>query len=247
MSYDSIQIFDIKDVSERANLARNSKRINVYGGHLTGSGRGVLLFSVQRGADGEWPTNEIDYLTKLRGKHTICFMPQREYMYVESGINIDPGQSYQIPYFYGSAMNGADPVPGIEHQNKNQLELIRTILDLERINADLKEQVEELSEELKQFETHSGKFAHSLENLFFQIAPKLGINLDNFSQPNTPPMQGNEQGQDWQKIDLSGNSEAHIENALIVLLEAFGAEFVLKFARTIQADPNKVNTLKSFL
>lgn len=244
MSYESMQIFDIKDVAERANLAKNSKRINVYSGHLTATGRGVLLFSIQRGADGEWPQNEIDYLTKLRGKNTVCFMPQREYMYVESGINIDPGQSYQIPYYYG-APGHSEPMPGAEYQNKSQLELIRTIIDLERKNEKLTEEVEELTEELKQFETHSGKFAHSLENLFFQIAPKLGINLSAFEQPNnTEPMQGT---QDWQKIDLSGNTEPHIENALIVLLEAFGAEFVLKFARTIQADPNKVNTLKSFL
>jgi len=231
MSEATIQIFDISDVVGRANLARNAKRINVYNGHLTGANnaRNVLIFQTARNEGEPWNADDLNYIQTLRGRHTIVFMPQKEFMLGESNVNPRPG--YTIPMQGIYSLNGPqNEQPGHEYNNAGQLELVNRILSLERENEKLKNELSEALEDLEQFETAGGKFAYSLEQVFFSIAPKLGINLGglNTQQPKQQqPMDGT--NQDWKEIDCSGNTEQHVENALIVLVEAFGADFVLKF------------------
>jgi len=247
---DAVQIFDMSEVIPRANLARNAKMINVYANHLdnTNVGRAVLTFRTTRTEGEPWNIDDLNYIQSLQGKYTLAFMPQKEYMYIQSGLLTRPG--YTIP------MNGFYTVPGQQnelgnqYQDAGQMELIKRVLELERENERLNNELIDALEDLKQFETLGGKFAFSLEQMFFSIAPKLGIKLDGLQTPgnqykpqNTQPMNGLE----WQQIDVSGDTEQHVENALIVLVEAFGPDFVLKFARTIQQDPNKVQTLKNFM
>lgn len=230
---DAVQIFSLSEVKERAELAgERAQFINIYNGHIKESGqRGVLTMTIRRNGDGSWPDKQLHYVSKLRGNFTAVIMPTKEYFYISSTSQAMNGE-----------INFLSPFDD-QHQNLDLQDIVKQLLQVNTENENLRRENAELKKELSALESGADKFSYALEKLFFKIAPAMGILP---KQNNFQPMQGTEQttgAPSIHDLDLSGNDERAIENAIAVLLISFGEENILKFGRRIQHNPNLVNTL----
>lgn len=229
---EAVQIFSLSEVKERAELAgERAQFINIYNGHIKESGqRGVLTMTIRRNGDGSWPDKQLHYVSKLRGNFTAVIMPTKEYFYISSTSHAMNGE-----------INFLSPFED-HHQNLDLNEIVKQLLQVNTENENLRRENAELKKELLALESGADKFSYALEKLFFKIAPAMGI----LPKENNQPMQGTEQttgAPGIHDLDLSGNDERAIENAIAVLLISFGEENILKFGRRIQQNPNLVNTL----
>jgi hypothetical protein len=227
---DAVQIFGLDEVQERAAMAAPGVRmINIYQGHIKESGgRNILTLSIKRDDTGNFPPAQLQYVQRLRGNFTAVLLPTKEYFYITSSAAMNGGGQFNfLPY-------------ELEPQAQDPGVLLEKILQLQTENLELKALNKELQQDLAELETGADKFSFALEKLFYRIAPAFGI-MDNPTK-KTNPMNGQPQNE-FQTIDLSGDDEQTIENALTVLLMSFGEDNILKFARRIQQNPNLVNTL----
>ena len=185
---------------------------------------------IKRDAAGKWPHDQMAYIQRLKGNFTVVLKPSNEFFYISSNT----GNAYN------GLFNGGEPAA----TDQNILDLVNRITALEAEKISLLHQVENLTQELKQFETASDKFTYALENLFFKIAPKLGLMPEpvlNGTQTNTHNMEA------WQNIKIDHSSERGVEQALEVIYMAFGDEFLMKFAQRIQDQPQLVQQLKAMI
>lgn len=227
---DHAQIFALDEVAERAGLSPGVKGIHIYNGHINEStgGKSVLTMYIRRDPGGNWPADQMAYINKLRGNFTVVLKPSNEFFYITSY------QDNTAPNLF----NGA----GVS--NESLLDLVNKITALEAEKALMSAKILELTEDLKNFETAGDKFSYALEQLFYKVAPKLGL----MPELNEQPLNGIPQMENWQKIQLGNEvSERNIESALEVIYTAFGEEFLLKFAHKIQGQPGLVNQLKSMI
>jgi hypothetical protein len=231
---DAIQIFPLNEVSERANMAGDRAQfINIYNGHIKESGqRGVLTMTIRRNADGSWPDKQLQYVGKLRGNFTAVIMPTKEYFYISSTGGHSMNGTGEINFF-----SPFDDAPG----NHDLQQLVQQLIQVNQDNENLRRENESLRQDLAALESGADRFSYALEKLFFKIAPAIGIMPANHT---TQPMNGQPgQAPGIAEIDVSGNDERAVENAIAILLISFGEQNILKFARRIQQNPNLVNTL----
>lgn len=229
-----IQIFTVADLMSRIEANDNAKTLQIFAGHLDdGSKNSVLYLQINRQPGENWPDKKLSEIRKLKGQYTAIFRPGNELMYINTEQQATP---------FNFAMNGFDQMFS-PHHNKELKQLIADVIRLEKENEQLRAALNEANEAVRHYEDAGNKFTDVLENIFWRVAPKFAPELNQYKQQT--PMQGNTQN--WQQIDVSGNTNQHLENAMIVLVEAFGDENILKFARMIQRDPGKVQMLINFL
>ncbi len=228
----------MNEVAVRATMADTAKAINIYQGHIRESGnRNVLTLVIRRGQDGNFPAAQLEYVSRLKGNFTAVLMPGREYFYISSSTG-RPNAQHEI--FNWSPFNDDTP-------SQDLGVLVQRIVDLEKENDALREENSELKDELSGLETGADKFSYALEQLFYKVAPKLGLGDFTNNQKSNRSMNAPDEENDWRTFDVSGNTEEDVQRALGVLLFAFGEDYVLRFARKLQQNPSLVNTLKSMI
>jgi len=230
MTNSGFQIFGLDEVNERAQLSPGVKGIHIYNGHINeSSGKSVLTMYIKRDPGGNWPAEQMAYINKLKGNFTVVLKPSNEFFYVSS---------------YEASNAAPNLFSGLNGTNESLLDLVNKITALEAEKVVLTARINELQEDLKQFETAGDKFSYALEQLFYKVAPSFGI-LPKMDQPlNGSNMSNN----NWQTQPLTNDlNEPSIENALEVIYSAFGEEWLIKFASKIQQNPSLVNQLKSML
>ena len=229
MTNSSVQIFGLDEVAERVKLSPGVKGIHIYKGHINeNSGKSVLTMFIKRDSGGNWPAEQIAYINKLKGNFTVVLKPSNEFFYVSS---------------YEASNAQPNLFSGLNGSNESLLDLVNKITALEAEKIALTTRVNELQEDLKQFETAGDKFSYALEQLFYKVAPTFGL-MPQINEPlNGTPMNNN-----WQQQPLTNDlNEPSIENALEIIYSAFGEAWLIKFAGKIQQQPNLVNQLKSML
>jgi hypothetical protein len=243
-TYEQIQFFPLPELRNRARtIGDNVKSIKIYSGDR--GRKGPLVYEIRRGGDGEFPDAAFDYFEgRYNGIYTAIFSPGGETMYLES--TQQPTGNYVFNYDY---LQGT---PTQQFKGFRPEQFIERILQLERENAELKNEIEDLSEELKQFETLSGKFQHAIVNVFTN-------NILPLFSGEAQPMQGtpnyNQQqlhtnnNMNWQThpIVVPGQEDQTLDNALDVLIAAFGENNIVRIAQKIQQQPQLVNTLTAML
>ena len=229
MNNQSFQIFGLDEVNERAQLSPNVKGIHIYNGHINEStGKSVLTMYIKRDPGGSWPAEQMTYINKLKGNFTVVLKPSNEFFYVSS---------------YEATNTAPNLFSNLNGTNESLLDLVNKITALEAEKSALLARVNELQNDLKQFESAGDKFSYALEQLFYKVAPTFGLmpKLDE-------PLNGSNMNSNWQNQPLTNElNEPSIENALEIIYSAFGEEWLIKFAGKIQQNPTLVNQLKSML
>jgi hypothetical protein len=198
------------------------------------------VYEIRRDASGQFPDAAFDYFEgRYNGIYTAIFSPGGETMYLESTDH--PQSNYLFGFDYLQHGNN--------YKNFRAQQFIERILQLERENDSLKSEVEDLTEQLSQFSTLSGKFEHALINIFTNnVLPFFA------GQQQQQPMQGmvnnnNNNTMSWTErpIIVPGQEEQALDNALDVIIEAFGEQNIIKMAQRLQSQPHLVTTLTSML
>lgn len=240
MSAATFQIFTIDDLQDKARLNDRAKYISIFSDHLINSNaRAVKVAQIRRQADGSWPQHEFDFLSKYKGNYTAQFEPGKELMF----LTLEGNNGRAAAPNYGMFYPGMQGTEGAQYFNQDTMALVERILELEKKVLSLQQENKDLKDGLQQFETGADRLAYAA-GLFAEkiIFPRLGIfDTPLTNQNNNSNMQG---ANEWQNLDVSGDTDGHIENALILITEAFGEDFVLKFARKVKANPGLVDQLK---
>lgn len=239
----AIQVFPLADLKERL---ENSPHVNVcvvYNGHLSEATREAMTvcYLKRDKESGTFPATQFRNLNKLRGEFTAVLKPSNEMIFLSSEEN-NPMNGMGFPNFMPFEAYPAHPI-----RNKQLNEVINRVIELERENEALKKELAEAREDLKQFESNGDKLAYVGIKMIEEFLPRLVPQTKEFFQTNknNNVMQGTQKN--LYTYDVSGTSDQHVENALELLLDAFGDENILKFARKVQQDPNLVNTLIKFI
>lgn len=229
MNNQSFQIFGLDEVNERAKLSPGVKGIHIYNGHINEStGKSVLTMYIKRDPGGNWPAEQMAYINKLKGNFTVVLKPSNEFFYISS---------------YEAQNTAPNLFNSLNGSNEGLLDLVNKITALEAEKIALIARVNELQDDLKQFETAGDKFSYALEQLFYKVAPTFGL-MPKIDQP----LNGTNMNNNWQQQPLTNElNEPSIENALEVIYGAFGEEWLIKFAAKIQQQPSLVNQLKTML
>lgn len=245
-TYSNIQFFPLPELRNRAkHVGDNVKAIKIYSGDQ--GRKGSLVYEIRRTNSGEFPEAAFDYFEgRYNGIYTAIFSNGGETMYLESSQS---DNNYRMPFSYPDPMNGT--VDNV-YKGFRPEQFIQRILELENENRNLKEDVEALNEDLKQFSTLSGKFEYALINIFQNYALPLFSQPHNAAQPmqGTPQQQFNsEQNMNWRthQVTVPGNADETLNNAIDVLCAAFGEENLVRIAMKLQQQPNLVNTLISMI
>jgi len=120
-----------------------------------------------------------------------------------------------------TSMQGV-PNLGINNEAANK------IVELRIENEKLKFEVMQLREQLEEFQDHGSKFGYALGKAAEFLFPQLR---------NEMPMQG---------TPNTNNTMEDLENALGILLDKFGDEWLIKFANHCQNNPNVVDQVKTY-
>jgi len=233
----STQIFPLNEIAERAKLvSERVKTMDVFSGHITRPDqKGMLQFKIVRDKSGQFNPLQLQHaITNMRGDFTVICRPTNETFHVSSK---DLSALTPMNGFYGSMFDqsagGGMQMPGDVN------ELVNRLINAEALVRQLSDENEKLRDELEQFETNSGRLTHSLNNLLEQfIFPKFGV-----SAP-AAPMNGTQQQQ--QNMAAQERTEQEISEALHTIIEAFGVDWVCRFAATIKGDAGKVQQIKTF-
>lgn len=230
-----MQVFPISEIAERIALASDNVRsFDVYSTHISNRNQAALLIiKIARDPNGNFNKDQIEYTQKLRGNFTVVIRPGNETFYISSDAGALPMQG-NIDFMQMGGIPGIDP-------NMSTNEYIKRLIELERENTALKAELEIAKRDLSQFEDAGGKFSYALNNLLENfIFPKFAG-----TQPTNTPIQGTMH--EIQNIPIQGTDEQKIEAAMAIILTAFGADWVVKFASRLQQDPSKISQIKSFL
>lgn len=225
------QIFDINEIAHRAEVLPGSvKRLEIYAGFITSMNqRGILQLVINRKEDGKFDQRQIAYAHRLRGDYTVVARPSNETFYISSNNVELNGSPFLTPTmdFYGG---------GVSQLPKSTDELVNRLVNAEKLVEQLQRENDELREELEQFETNSGRFAHSLGQVWQQfIEPRI------FGTQAAAPMQGTQNKNMAQQV-----TEQQMHDALTNIVETFGADWIVRFSAKIQAEPNVVSQIKTF-
>lgn len=228
----SMQIFPMAEILERAELASPGvKSFDVYQGHVTSPGQhSVLVLKLLRN-NGQFNPAQLAYTAKLRGNFTVVARPGNETFYISSDpLNfpmqgIEQGELFHLGGQYGTLSTN---------------EYVNRLLELERENTALRQSNEALKKELEQFQDAGGKFSYALNNLLENfILPKFA------GTPQAQPIQGTMSN--LKNIPIQGTHDEQLEGAVAVIIAAFGEDWVIKFAKKLQDDPQKVDLIKQYL
>ena len=212
-------IHPISYVKESAEQAAKLSKIDIYRGLLDPNSK-IQISSkakeIRPISPGEFGKQFELFEKNNFGDFTAIFFPSRE--------------SYHFSLKGNEIMNGIETpnFQGIptEEQVKAQVE---KILENER----LKQRLAELEEEQENNSMWGNRMGIALEML---VGNLLGIPSKNVND-SEPVLQGTE-------INTENMNET--EQALVILVQKFGEEWLQKFAKKIQAEPGLVNQIKNF-
>lgn len=242
MTTPAFQIWPITELRSRCKGAGDSVRsVKIFQGHLyPGTNKSVLILDIRRDSNNQWPDHSFDYIERHDGEYTAVFQPTKEIMFLQSPEMNGGIFRNQFPY-------NTDFISPQKNDAGNNQHLMNRIVQLERENEKLKIENGYLKEDLKQFDTFSGKLEYSvigiLENYVF---PKFANGVNN---RNERPMQGTHTDtMEWTKIHINpSNKDESLKASFEVLLDAFGEDKIIAMAQKLQAQPHLVQTLSSFL
>lgn len=237
----TLQTWPITELRARATSASDAvKSIKVYSGIGYQGAKGALVLDIRRNESGRFPESNFDYLERHDGEYTAIFQPTKEVMFLEAA---PIKNAYRMPFEF--SMNGpAQAEPMNAYKNYNPQQLINKILELERKLVEIEEDRNELLAELEEVNTVTGKLQHVANGVFERYIFPM------FSEQKTtqqPLNYGNMAGEDWTKFPISNNPDQAIQDALEVLLSAFGNDALIRIAKKLQQNPNLVNTLTNML
>jgi hypothetical protein len=157
------------------------------------------------------------------GNFTAIFKPGGEFLY------------------FSNARPGAENLPEFMNQEKFNVtgidvnELLATAVEREKRISELEAEIENLREELQEQTDNEQKFQRAVFNtLDYFTRQKLNI-----QRPFSGPIQGSKQNETMTQED-------ELENAVALIIDAFGEDWLIRFAGHIAANPNTINQVKSF-
>lgn len=211
-------IFNLDYVKQRAQMAGKLTRVDIYSGFVNPANKAQAVVKVQEIR----PVNERDF------GNVFDFFEKTTY----GDFTAVFFPSREIIYFSNKGtseiMNGTNTpnFQGIptEEQVKAQVE---KILENER----LKQRLAELEAEQENNSMWGNRMGVALEML---VGNLLGIPKNNITETE-PVLQGTET-----------ENMNKTEQALVILVNQFGEEWLQKFAAKVQAEPHIVNQIKNF-
>lgn len=212
-------IFTIDYVKQRAAMAGKLSRIDIYQGFINPANKGQQLVKVQEIR----PLNDRDFGDVWNfferttfGDFTAVFFPSREI----------------IPFTNKSenlTLNGNEPmyqnIPTEEQINAQ----VQKILENER----LKFRLQQLEEEREENDKWGERMGVALSMLMERF---LGVPGGSIETETETALQGTNTTTDMNPT----------EQALVILVQKFGEEWLQKFAAKIEKEPHLVNQIKSF-
>lgn len=157
------------------------------------------------------------------GNFSAVFNPNRELIYFE---NRRAGEAPEL------VVNGNTGTLDLA-------QLIDRLTERELSILNLQQQVSELQAELDEEKSMQGKFAFGLEKVLTHFFPQVSA-----VTTVQAPLQGTgaQPNTHWTNVTIQ-----EAEDALFVIVEAMGTDWLTKFAKKLQAQPELVNTIKSYL
>jgi hypothetical protein len=167
-----------------------------------------------------------DYMLALAGTQSTC--------------NTNPNVlavRYTIPeaQILGSTMDGA-PSENLQQLKAEMKKELLAEMAAEQKAKEEAEEIQALRDELAELKTDGGKLAHVLREL---AAPYIQIIMNNLTQGQAQPLQGQQQPQQ----NLIPHTQEGLNEALGVLVREFGARAIIDLAN----NPQQVETLKTFI
>jgi hypothetical protein len=216
------------------------KGLMVYYGFIDPMSRqATLAQKFQTGKDKTTiSARELDFFeNNYKGDFTARFLPSGEFCYFSTEDTALGGMPF-------NAQRKAYAQPGVDMPEMS--EILAKAIEREKRITELEAQVQALEEELAQFETHGGKFSYALEAMLERVFPRLmapaapGAEPLNglFNQHNSQPKYNSHKMPEEQLTEL--------ENALAILVDNFGEEWLIRFADVIAKEPHQVQKIKTF-
>ncbi len=236
----TLHIFPLSEVQERANDADATiHTIEIATGHNmpgTRSGQKLIILNIRRNNDGSWPTRSFSTLEKYSGQYTATFKPGKETLFLDS--RADDPEAIQQSY----SMNGNSNEIAQYQGSKDVLTLVEKIIKLEKKVTELQAELDDKTEELKQFQSSGDRLTYVINNLAKQWAPQMfGAIQKNVTQPM--------QGTNYTEEDMSWQTQPvnNYEDAIQVIYDALGDDLLVKVARALQKDPTLAQKLEMFI
>lgn len=164
------------------------------------------------------------------GNFTALFKPGGEFLYF---TNARPGNDQ--PEIL-NAMPSGYTVTGIDVN-----ELLSRAVEREKKIAELEAEIEELKQELEEQKDNENKFQRAVFNTldyFNRRANAIAPPAPNPKPYKPAPMQG--------PPNANMPTDQELENAIAVIIDAFGDDWIIRFAGHIASKPETVNQIKSF-
>lgn len=238
----SYQLWPLTEVRERATSDDLIKTIKIAYDHVA-KPTGYIVAEIVRNPDGTWPEAQFRNFEKNRGRFTAFLLPKKEMLFLDSRVDDDNNQ-YRLDI--DNPLNGAARMQ--QYANKDLMELVNKLLESEKKVAILEEQVKMLEEALDEFSDNKKKFVSATGDIINQfILPGIMSWFQPQQQLKQQPMQGQQQVEnDLQNIDWKNIQVQSMEDALTVLVAAFGVDTITKLAVKLQQQPHMVNMVQGF-
>lgn len=236
----SYQLWPLTEVRERATSDDLIKTIKIAYDHVA-KPTGYIVAEIVRNPDGTWYEAQFRNFEKNRGRFTAFLLPKKEMLFLDSRVDEDNNQ-YRMDI--DNPLNGDTRMQ--QYANKDLMELVNQLLESEKQVAILKERVQSLQEELDEYSDNKKKFVAASGDIINQfILP--GIMSWFQPQLRQQPMQGQQQvDNDLQNIDWKNMQVQSMEDALTVLVAAFGVDTITKLAIKLQQQPHMVSMVQGF-
>jgi CII-binding regulator of phage lambda lysogenization HflD len=239
----SYQLWPLSEVRERATSDDAIKSIKIAYDHVP-KPTGYIVAEIVRNPDGSWNEAQFRNFEKNRGRFTAFFLPKKEVIFLDSRSDDDHNQF---------KLDLSDPMNGLEqarrsYANKDVMQLVDKLLESEKKVAVLEEQVKMLEEALDEYSDNKKRFVSASGDIINQIILPGIMSWFQPQQQFKPQqsMQGQQVENDLHDIDWKNIPVQSMEDALTVLVAAFGVDTITKLAKKLQQQPHMVNMVQGF-
>lgn len=251
-----MQIWPLTAVRERVLGNPSVTSVKIHPGHVLDN-KGFVISNIQKPKEGQWPLEQFDWFEKHNGTYTVILMPTKEIMWVDS--KADDPDTFQ--FRQSLPLNGIllqpEQVKANQYANMEMMTLVNRLLEAEKKVIELTEANKNIKEELKEYQDNRNRFNMATGDFFDGVLVPRFMEMfgGNKSQSNTQqrnlkqrPMGGqteevedNLENIDWQNMPVDS-----MENALTILVAAFGVDTIMKLAAKLQTNPNMIGMVKGF-
>lgn len=236
-----MQIWPMTEVRSRIQDDPSITEIRVVSGH-TNKSSGMIVMNIKKAND-QWNDRLLDKLEQHRGYYTAFLFPTKEVLWLEGTTNDQKEFNYMYPY-------SEEAQQIAKYGNADMRSIVTELIQAKEIIAKLQQENEDLKEDLKEFETASGKFEHAIGNVFMTyVLPLFSGSPKKHNLSHNRAMQGQQEENkvDFTQLPLRDQGDGGVQDALTILYEALGDELLVKIAQRLQREPGLVNTLRTFI